>query len=156
MQIKKIPEKIVLIKLFSIFCLSLILPCLNDLSQVSILKSDFMLNFLAVLFSLSLAVLAIFFTLIEKYKVILGNEKFLESFSPIINEYKEDITCYLIMIVIIVFMDLLPYNLNLRLFNCNLHLYQTVLITILLLAILILYDILSATLKLINFISTLE
>lgn len=151
----KAKKAMIATKLLIILVIGAVLPTMINLSKMQILQFDFLLNFIGAQIGLSLALLAIFFTLIEKYKDKLGKEKFNIFFTPIINEFKDDIKSYFGMLIIIIIASFFPFDTSITLFSYTFKIVPWIGVSSLLLSIIVLWDILNATLKLIKFISEL-
>ena len=117
-------------------------------SNSNVIEYSFALEILITIFSLSLAVLAIFFTVIEKKTDKLSSKANMR-LKNITNELGEDIKLLLVLSAILfgssLFEDLLPQNLN-----------EWVIISCYILGFVGAFDVLNSTIKIMRAISDLE
>lgn len=137
-----------LLKIISLFVLSVIISFKPSILNTCIISYDFVLNSLISLFSVSLAIVAIFFTVLDRYKEnIVNREHFLRDTNAILKEMAEN-SLGLFILIIILFIESLFHNLlsSIQLLNIPI----IILIFCLSMSLLIVFDIAFSILILIN------
>lgn len=137
-----------LLKIISLFVLSVIISFKPSIFNTCIISYDFVLNSLISLFSVSLAIVAIFFTVLDRYKEnIVNREHFLRDTNAILKEMAEN-SLGLFILIIILFIESLFHNLlsSIQLLNITI----IILIFCLSMSLLIVFDITFSILILIN------
>ena len=156
MKIKISQKTLTMIKIAGLLLTSIILALITKDQPNEIIKPGYLLNYLSILFGFSLAILAIFFSLIEKYKKIIEVDKFETFFIPIINDFSQDVISYFFMMVFVVIVSFCNLKIVIDVFSLKMNLDDCIFIFILLLSLLVLWDLLKTTIILIEGIMSNE
>lgn len=152
LKIKKIIIKFRIVEIGGLaFLISLACNSFFNLSDSVLLKHDILLNFLGILFTASLAILTIFYAIIQSQSIkdVIAEKHCKEYILLVIKEFTEDAFSFFVYIVLLVLLDIICSSSHLYYFyGRKIELPQVICLWILIMALYTLYDLLKAISKL--------
>ena len=141
-----------LIKILFVFPIAFVITVNFNLCKVALLSDDInLLNVIGVMFAGALAVLSIFFSLLQMSKERIDSEIYNTSFKPLIREIQEDTVFFFVAMVILMIRSILDISFQFHIFGVIAQIEYLIKVVILILSILSLSDLLSAVFKLVEY-----
>lgn len=138
-RMKKI---IVLIKILVCIFIPIVLSNYYDYTNHNVINDSFSINYMLVIFSVSIALIAILFTVLDRYREKLNNDPIFDKIIyPLLKELSQNAIGLLVLLILLLINSCLSLDIDIPIINMRINIYEFIILFSLTMSLFVIWDI---------------